>query len=171
MAADSNNSSMAYAEIEISDTAVRKIDDGRVVITIGKERIRQIRICYDTEARNPFCQYFLGFVMLSLGLLGLVVTFFASTGVGGLAASEPGEFVVPLIPVILWVMAGIGFWLLLGIFQARYHLCIDTDRGALRVSFGKAAEVAEIRRFIRMANQKYGYEIDSSLLDKTDGPA
>ncbi len=169
LAINSDGSSIAYSKVEISGTDLRKIDDGRIVITIGKGEIRQIRLGYDTEARHPFLQYFFGFTLFSLGLLGLVVTFFANTGVRDVAASEPGEFVLPMIPVILWIMAGIGFWLLLGIFRARYHLCIDTDNGVRRIFFDKTAEVTEIRQFIRMANQKFGYEIDSSVLEKMHG--
>jgi hypothetical protein len=169
LAADSESISITYSKIEISGTSIRKVDDGRIIATIGKEQIRKIRLCYDTEARNPFFQYFLGFTLLSLGLLGLVVTFFASAGGGDLAASEPGEFVIPLVPVILWTMAGIGLWLLLGIFRARYNLYIDTDNGARRIFFDKAAEVAQIRQFIRLANQKFGYEIDDTVLDKMRG--
>jgi hypothetical protein len=166
LATDSDNGSIVYSKVEISGTNIRKIDGGRIVLTIQKEQIRQVRLCYDTKARNPFCQYFLGFTLFSLGLLGLVVAFLASAGRGGILKAEPGEFVVPLIPIIFWIMTGTGFWLLLGIFRARYHLCIDTDNGVRRIFFGKAAEVTEIRQFIRLANQKFGYEIDISILEK-----
>lgn len=169
MTTNPDSSSIAYAKVEISCNNIRKIDDNRTVVTVGKEQIRQIKLCYDTEAKNPFCQYFLGFTLFSLGLLGLVVTFLASTGSGGLTASAPGEFGVPVIPVILWIMTGTGFWFLIGIFRARYYLCIDTDNGVHRIFFDKSAETAEMRQFIRLANQKFGYEIDFSLLDKMRG--
>lgn len=171
MATDSDSSSIGYSKVEISETNIRKIDDGRIVLTIQKEQIRQIRLSFDTETENPFCQYFMGFTLSFLGLLGLVVTFFISAGGGGIATAEPGEFAVPLVPVILWIMTGTGFWLLRGIFRARYHLCIDTNNGVHKIFFDKAAEVTEIRQFLRLANQKFGYEIDISILEKMHIPS
>ena len=166
MATDSDSSSICYSKVEISGTNIREINGGRIALTIQKEQIRQIRLCCDTEARNPFCQYFLGFTLFSLGLLGLVVTFLASAGGGGIATADPGKFVIPFVPIILWIMTGAGFWLLLGIFRARYHLCIDIGNGVHRIFFDRAADAMEMRQFIRLANQKFGYEIDISILEK-----
>ena len=168
MASDSDSNSLTYSKVEISATEIIKIEAGRPVLTIQREQIRQIELCYDTEANHPFYQYFLGFILLFLGLFGLIVTFLALAGGGGIAPAKPGELVIPLVPVILWVMTGIGFWLLVGIFRARYNLCIETDNGTHRIFFDKTTELMEIRQFISRANQRFGYEIDSSILAKMD---
>lgn len=169
LAIDLNNNSIRYAQVEISGSNIRGIEKGGALLTIRREEIRRIRLCYGTEAHNPFFQYFVGFILFFLGLLGLAVTFFALAAGGGMAPVKPGEFVIPLVPIALWLMTGIGFWLLLGIFRARYTLCIDTDSAVRGVVFAKTAKAMEIRQFLRRANLKFGYEIDLSLLPQTPG--
>jgi hypothetical protein len=170
LTSDSNSNSISYSDVVISGTTIRKIANGIPVLTIPKVDILQVRLSHDTEASNPFGQYLLGITLLILGLLGLGVTFLALAGGGGVATAKPGEMVVPLVPIVLWIMTGAGFWLLVGIFRARYNLCIDTESGVSRVFFGKGAEVMALRQFIWRANLKFGYEIDSTILDKTCSP-
>ena len=152
--------------MEISGTKISELDGNRIVITIPREQIRQIKLSYDTNAKNPFCQYFLGFTLLSLGLIGIVVTFFASLGGGSLNQTKSEDFVLHLVPITLWLMVGAGFWLLIGIFRARYHLWIDTESGIRKIFFEKAVDIEEIQQFIRRAHLNFGYSIDVSILEK-----
>jgi hypothetical protein len=163
---DSDINSIRCSKVEISGTKISELDGDRIVITIPREQIRQIKLSYDTNAKNPFCQYFLGFTLLSLGLIGFVVTFFASLGGISLTRARSEDFVVPLIPVTLWLMIGVGFWLLMGIFRARYHLWIDTEGGIRKIFFEKAVDIQEIQQFIKKAHLNFGYSIDVSILGK-----
>ncbi len=166
MVIESEDTSIRCSKVEISNSGISEHDGDRIVVTIPRERIRQIRLCYDTESRNPFCQYFLGFTLLSLGLIGLVVTFFAGMRGDSPTQAEPGIFILPIVPVALWLMVGTGFWLLMGIFRARYHLWIDTEEGIRRIFFGKKVDIAEIRQLMRRAHLNFGYEIDVSVLER-----
>ncbi len=171
MVIDSDINSVRYSKVEISGSGIIEYDGGGIVVTIPREQIRQIKLCYDTKAKNPFCQYFLGFTLLSLGVIGLLVTFF--TGVSGslVVQTEPGTFLIPLVPAALWLMTGAGLWLLIGIFSARYHLRIDSEEGIRKIFFDKKANVGEIRQFIRRAQLNFGYAIDVSVLEKSHLPS
>ena len=166
MVIDTYNNSLRRPKVEITGTNISELDGDRLVRTIQREQIRRIKLYYDTDAKYPFCQYFLGFTLLSLGLIGLVVTFFASTRGGTFIQDESGNFVIPLIPTILWIMIGAGFWLLIGIFRARYHLSIDTENGIYKIFFDKKKDIKEIQQFIRQAQLHFGYAIDVSILEK-----
>ncbi len=153
--------------MEITGTSISELNGKRLVMTIPREQIRWIKLCYDTKAKNPFCQYFLGFTLLSLGVIGLTVTFFAGLS-GSLAAqAEPGTFVIPIVPSVLWLMSGAGLWLLIGIFKARYHLMIDSENGMHKIFFDKTVDIEEIRLFIRKAQLEFGYTIDVSVLEES----
>ncbi|MGD0887021.1 MAG: hypothetical protein ABSA46_19435 [Thermodesulfovibrionales bacterium] len=168
---DSDINSIRYSKVEISDSGIIERNGNSIVITIPREQIRQIKLCYDTMAKNPFCQYFLGFTLLSLGLIGLLVTFFAGVHGNSPAHAEPGTFVFPLVPAALWLMIGAGIWLLMGIFRARYHLWIYTETGIRKIVFDKTVDIGEIRQFIRKAQVNFGYEIDMSVLEKNHLPS
>src|SRR5208337_3969114 len=122
-----SSDSIRCSKVEISGTNISELHCDRIFVTVPREQIRQIKLCYDTSAKNPFCQYFLGFTLFSMGLIGLIVVFYASLGGGSLVQAKSGEFVLPLIPAALWLMVGIGLWLLSGIFRARYLFLIDTE--------------------------------------------
>ena len=166
MVTDINNNSLRCSKIEITGTHISELDGERLVMTIPREQILKIKLCYDTDAKYPFCQYFLGFTLLSLGLIGLAVTFFASISGGPLVQTESGNFVLPLVPMTLWLMVGAGFWFLLGIFRAKYHLWIETENGICKIFFDKKADIKEIQQFIRQAHLYFGYAIDVSILEK-----
>jgi len=163
---DRNNNSLRCSKVEITGTNISELAGDRLVVTIPRKQILRIKLCYDTDSKYPFCQYFLGFTLLSLGLIGLVVTFFASIRGGPLIQAESGNFVLPLVPITLWLMVGAGFWLLLGIFRAKYHLWIETETGLYKIFFDKKADIKEIQQFIRQAQLHFGYAIDVSILEK-----
>jgi hypothetical protein len=168
LVSESEGNFIRCSKAEISADKVSEIDGRRIVFSIPREQIRQIRLGHDTAVKYPFCQYFLGFSLLSLGLIGLIVVFFASSGKVSLTQNVSGDFILPLVPVGLWVITGVGLWLLAGIFRARYHLSIETEKETRRIFFEKATDVNEIRQFLRKARMDFGYCIDASVLDKED---
>jgi len=161
-----SNDSIRCSTVEISGTNITELQCNKIFVTIPREQIRQIKLCYDTCAKYPFCQYFLGFTLFSLGLIGLIVVLYASLGGGSLVQSKSGAFVLPLIPAALWLMVGIGLWLLSGIFRARYLFLIDTEKGIQKIFFEKSADINEVQQFIRRAQLNFGYAIDVSILQK-----
>ncbi len=152
--------------LEISGTSISRLEGDKIVLTVPREQIRHIVLIYDSDVKNPFCRYLLGFVLLLLGLIGLTAVLLASAGGRPLIQPETGSSEIAPIIIALWAMMGIGIWLLMGIFRARYQLLIHTPNGPQRAPFSNSMKVPEIRQFIRRAHMFFGYEIDISLLDK-----
>ncbi|MDA8103956.1 MAG: hypothetical protein M0Z71_01120 [Nitrospiraceae bacterium] len=166
-----DHNSIRCPTLEISGTAIRELDGDKTVFTVPREQIRHISLFYDTGVKNPFCHYFLGFVLFLIGLIGLIAVLLASAGGHPLIQPETG--VSELTPLLLglWSVIGIGLWLLMSIFRARYQLLIDTASGVRKVPFPKSMDLQQIRQFIRRAHMFFGYEIDVSVLDKIGPPA
>lgn len=152
------------SRVEISEDGISEVNGRGGGATIPRARIREIKLCYESKAKHPFSRYFLGYILLIFGIIGLLVDFLASVGEVSLIAVGSGDFVIPLIPVAHWCMIGIGFWLLVGIFRARYLLSIRTDEGVRRIFFEKKVTAEEIQQFLRRAQFSFGYTIDVSIL-------
>jgi hypothetical protein len=137
---------------------------------IPRERIRNIRIVHDTSARYPFAQFFLGFMLLLLGGIGVLVLIF--TGIRGALPIrvEDGEIQFQLIPETLWLAITLGLWTLIGVFRASYHLTFETDERVRRMFLGNSRDLEDIRRLVRRATWSFGYEIDASVLGEVDAP-
>ncbi len=166
--------SIRCAKVEISRSAINEFDGDRVVIAIQRERIQQIKLSYDTRVKNPFLQFFFGITLLLFGLIGLIVFFVAMSAGGDLliqtadgvkVIAESGNPMLPLIPITLWLMGGMGFWLLSGIFQYRYHFLIDSEHKIHKIFFEKSIDIKEIKQFIRKAQLHFGCEIDMSAIE------
>lgn len=167
MLTDSNDAIKCF-DVEISGTRICQFDGEWIVATVLREQITTIKLDYQTNAKYPFFQYFLGFTLISLGLLGLLVAFLAIIGDGSIIRSHvPSGFSLPLIPTNLWIMVGVGLFLLSGIFRGRYFLSIETGNETRKIFFKRSANIDEIQHCIREAESKFGYEIDLSLLKET----
>ncbi len=103
--------------------------------------------------------------MVALGSIGLITLFLAGTGRTPLVPDDSGDQVIPVLPLVLWLMLGIGIWCLTGIFKTRYHFLIDTESGMQKIYFGKVDNL-QIRQFMRKVCGDFGYEIDISVLEK-----
>ncbi len=157
--------------MKISGTEIAQLKGGKAVITVPREKILRIKLVHDARAKNPFCQFFLGFTLLALGIIGMITIFLAALGKPGLFQTAVEDAGLPLLPIVLWLMIGAGIWCLAGVFQSRYQFHIETERGICKLFFGKSADIGEIRQFVRKARMDYGYEIDSSVLDKSEDSA
>jgi hypothetical protein len=157
--------SIRCSKVEISEAGISELDGKRVVAAIPREQIREIKLCCESCAKYPFFQYFMGFNLLALGVIGLFVVFLASAK-RPLVPTEPGTFVLPMIPIILWVMVGIGFSFLIKVIRTRYHLAVETEGGIRKLFFDRKMKVDEIRQFLRKAKFYFGYTVDVSILEK-----
>ncbi len=158
--AASTNDYIRCLRVEVSASGVREWSSNRISNIIPRDQIRQITLCSGTDVKYPFCQYVLGLALFLIGLLGLAVSLLEVIGQGYLVQSEPGVIMLPLTPLALLFTAGIGFWILAGIFRVRYFFMIETKKGASKISFGKSADVDEIKRFIWKMKMSFGYVID-----------
>ncbi len=137
---------------------------------IPRERIRNIRVVHDTSARYPFARFFLGFVLLLLGGLGVLVVIL--TGIRGALPLrvEDGELQLQLVPATCWLAITLGLWWLMGVFRASYHLTIETDERVRRTVLGNSRDLENIRQLVRRATWSFGYEIDASALGEMRAP-
>ncbi len=131
---------------------------------IPRERIRSIRIVHDTRARYPFAQFFLGYVLLMLGGIGVLVLILTSVGGASPIRVEDGEIQLQLVPETFWVAITLGLWWLIGVFRASYHLTIEADGRVRRTLLGGSRDLEDIRQLVRRASWSFGYEIDASVL-------
>lgn len=167
MAVNGINKPIRCSGVVISSEGICHFDGKqKASFTIPRAHIINISLGYDTRSKSPFCHFFLGFSLLFLGLLGIMVTFLASMGKVSLARMETDKLALPLILIVLWIMAGTGFFFLLGVFRASYHLLVETEKETRRLFFDRSAKPEEIRQFIRRACLDFDYQIDSSILDK-----
>ncbi len=137
---------------------------------IPRERIRNIRVVHDTSARYPFARFFLGFVLLLLGGLGVLVLIL--TGIRGALPIrvEDAGIQFQLLPVTFWLVIALGLWSLIGVFRAGYHLTIETDERVRRMFLGNSRDLEDIRQLVRGATWSFGYEIDASVLGEVHAP-
>jgi hypothetical protein len=163
---EQSNSPITCSGVEFSGTMVREVIGKKVALVIPREQIRQIKLIYDTAAKYPFFQFLTGFILLGLGVLGIIVSFLTSLR-GSLPVDvESGSVRLQLIPISLWLMVGVGLWSLIGVFKASYYLAVETENGVKKLSFEKSTDLRDIRLFIRKVNWSFGYDIDTSILEK-----
>lgn len=148
--------------VEISDAMICEICRTKTVTSVRREDIRHIKLTYDTSAKYPFFQFFFGFILISLGFIGLIVAWLASSVVGEPIDIDPDQVRVPIIPIFLWLMIVSGVWNLAKVFRASYHLLIETEDGLTKVFFEKSAKLEDIQKFVRKVCWQFGYEIDTS---------
>ncbi len=154
------------SRVEFSATMVREIDGQRILATIPREHIRQISLSYDSKSAHPFLHFLLGFTMLSLGIIGVTVSFFANPGGGfPLSVGAEDEVRIHLIPLACWLMTGLGLWCLIEICKVSYCLTVETEKGIRKIRLRQSPDPQEMRRIIRKASWSFGYQIDTSVLD------
>lgn len=166
LAVEEGQNSIECAKMKISGTEIVQFKGEKAAITVPREKIRRIKLSYDSRAGNPFCQFFLGFIMLALGSIGMITIFLAAVGRPTFFQSGAEGGSLPLFPVVFWLMIGTGIWCLAVVFQSRYQFLIETEGGTCKLFFDKSTDVEDIRRFVRKAHMYFGYDIDASILDK-----
>lgn len=166
MLTQTDHTAIRCPTLEVSCTAISKLDGDKTVFTVSREQIRHIKLVYDSDVNNPFCHYFMGFVLVFIGLIGLTAILIASAGGHPLLQPETGSSELTPLILALWILIGAGLWLLKAIFRAQYQLLIDTPKGPHKIAFAKSMDLQQIRQFIRQATMFFGYEVDISVLDK-----
>lgn len=142
-----------------------QVDGDKEVVAVPKEEIRRVSLSHDPQSRHPFLRFFAGFVLVTTGLILLTAAFIIAEGGVYHLHLQSYTLGVPLIPIVLWSMVGGGLWLLIGVFRGRYNLLIDTEKGCRKIFFAASADIREIARFIKRANEELGYDIDTSIME------
>ena len=139
---------MICAAVKITVSGVSQVKGGCIRVTVPKEEIRGIKLCYDSRARYPFLQFLFGFALIATGVVLVIATVIMHTEI-----------------FTIWLLIAVGLWLLAGVFRGRYSLLVITDKGAMKIFFDGSADVREIERFARRANMELGYMIDLSIME------
>jgi len=142
-----------------------QMDGDKVVVTVPKEEIQRVKLSHDSRSRHPFLRFFAGFVLVTTGLIFLTAAFIIAEGGIYLVQLQSYTLGIPVIPIVLWAMVGVGLWLLVGVFRGRYNLLIDTEKGSRKIFFAPSADIREIERFIERANRELGCDIDASIME------
>jgi hypothetical protein len=165
MPIDSN--AIRCSGVAISGSCISELQGEEIIASVPRERIKSIRLCYDSGAKRPFLQFSIGFILVSLGLIFGVAAFIAAAAGAELVWIMTYGFEVSLALTILWIVTGIGLWLLMGVFQETYHFLIDTEKGTEKIRFDKSTDIREIHNFVRRAKLKFGYEIEESATENS----
>ena len=163
--------SLRCSNVEISADEITEFSGERAVFSVPRRQIRHIKLSYDTSVKTPFLHFFMGFTLTTLGIIGMTTFLIAAAGEGRFIQRESGHLALPLVPIALWVVIGLGIWLLMRVFRARYHFVVDTGGGERKIFFERSADVRDIQQLVRRARIAFGYEIESSILEKMQVPS
>ncbi|HUJ18210.1 MAG TPA: hypothetical protein VL197_09500 [Nitrospirota bacterium] len=141
------------------------MEGDKILVTVPKEEIRGVQLRHDSKSRHPFLRFLSGFVLVVTGLVLVIAAFIMAEGGVYLVKIRSLTLGIPIAPLVIWLMVGVGLWLLIGVFRGRYNLLINAQKGIRKIFFGESADIREIIRFIRRANQELGYQIDLSLTE------
>ncbi len=165
MVVETHRSSLRYSNVEISADEITEFSGERRIVTVSRKQIRHIKLSRDTSVKYPFLEFFVGFTLTFLGMIGIIILLVAAVGERHFIQRESEHLVLPLVPVILWGVTGIGLWLLVRVFRSRYHLVIETGNREFKIFFEKTTDIQDIKQFVQRAKTDFGYEIDVSPLD------
>ncbi len=156
---------MICSTVQILGSGISQIENNEAVTTIPKEEILQIKLSHDSRSRRPFLRFLAGFVLMVTGLILLFAEFIIAEG--GIVSLQLKSFTfgLPIVPILLWAMVGVGAWLLIGVFRGRYNFLIKTEKGMRKIFFDESADIREIRDLVIRAKDELGYDIDVTLLD------
>ncbi len=155
---------MMLSMVHISISGISQLDGDAVVMTVPKEEIRRVTLVHDSRARRPFLQFFAGFILAATGLVFLIAAFLIAEGGVYVVQLKSVVLGIPVLPIGLWSMVGIGLWLIIGVFRGRYNLLIDTEQGCRKIFFAESADIRDIRDFVGRATRELGYDIDMSIM-------
>jgi hypothetical protein len=147
----------------VSKDGIYELDRKRVIVSIPKNEIKNIKLQFGSKAEKPFTQAFLSIILIGLGIkIGIIPLFkfvhdiIANPGLNNQTSSP---YVAAFIFLgSIWVP--IGFAFLIAVFQNRYFLLIDTIKGRRKIIFKEKIEKEKVDQFIEKINIKHGYSIN-----------
>ncbi len=156
---------MTCSKVQISASGIKQMEGDSILVEVPKAEIRKVKLCHDSKSRYPFLRFLSGFVLVVTGFILVIAAFIMAEGGVYMVKIRSLTLEIPLAPILIWLMVGIGMWLLIGVFRGRYNLLINTQGGIRKIFFGESADIKEIILFVKRANQELGYEIDVSLTE------
>ncbi len=156
---------MRCSTVQISASGIKQMEGDSILVDVPIEEIRKVKLCHDSKSRHPFIRFLSGFVLVVTGFILIIAAFIMAEGGVYIVKMRSLTLKIPLAPILIWLMVGIGMWLLIGVFRGRYNLLINTQCGIRKIFFGESADIKEIIRFVKKANQELGYDIDMSLTE------
>ncbi len=156
------DSSLSFSGVEVSGNEIRELDNGKAVAFIPKKAIRSITLNYGTSANRPIAQLIIGIILIGGGMIFFfpIIGFLIDAMQGNTSLNQHNgyKFFAFGAPLVF-----IGAVLIKEVFKKIYYLLIVTDDGSQKISFKEETELLQIRKFIREAEQKFNYHIDSNL--------
>ncbi|UQA62114.1 hypothetical protein [Polyangium aurulentum] len=143
---------LRYHGLDISEEAVSE-DHGGSVVSIAREEIRSITLCWGLTGERIPAQIVFALVCLAVGgVCASTLIYWTPT-----SGDIPLELPAGSVSLIL------GVYALRNAFRRGYFLRIRTDREVRKLAFKGGAELEAIERFLQTANRTYGYAFDREL--------
>lgn len=152
-------SPLRLSTVELSDGGMTELTpDGFRAVFLPRSCIRRITPVYGCASERPI-----------LGLCAALVCL----GFGGAASlSALGALSNPLIRLRLGLIVAalftlpMGVWLLWTVIRRSYYVRVTTDREVRKLRLHGATDPSLLERFLADARHRFGYEIDTQLIDR-----
>ncbi len=157
-----NGDPIKLYSVQFSSSEVCELDDGKVLVSIPRDKIRKLSLQRGTSANRPLPQFIIALILIVIGvfcsspiLRFLTDAMSANAGHASITGLQLLAFGVPMILI--------GIWLIAEIVRKKYYLLIQTEDGSQKIAFESKAELLRINLFIRDVHQEFGYSISSNL--------
>jgi hypothetical protein len=124
--------------VRVTPTEIAEIDSGRLMLSIPRQDIRGLSLCYGARAEHPIRQIIAGTFLIFLGLIPIpyLIYCFEHGGV----IFEPVLFMLGF--------AAIGIWIIFHATSKGNFLEVETVRAFRKIVFHGRVESAELEAFV-----------------------
>lgn len=145
-----------------SANEISEIDNDKVILSIPKEKIKNIILTHGCSVNRPFIQLVIAVVLLALGYFAgiLPIKNYINQLINNPDIDRRPTFYT-LFMALIWTPLGI--YLVADVFKRRYYLLIETATGRQKIVFKDNLSKEKLFNFINNIRDKYRYSIRSDL--------
>src|SRR5713226_2976606 len=144
------------SSVEVSERGIFQLMGNNPILSIDRERVRDVVLLYGSAARRPIIQIAASLITFGLGvILGFLLLYHF---LFFWAARNHGYF-NPTLIVSSATLTFTGVYLFRGVLRQCYYLLVKTDKANLKIVFQSSTKPLEISEFINKAQDDLGYKI------------
>jgi hypothetical protein len=141
------------AGIHCTERDLSEIDSGKIMVTVSKEDVRRITLCYGIQAPNPTAQIIMGLLLMGTGYFPILhLIHWIQHG---------GVFLTLESWIIPFVVA--GAWVFVSAFKRGFFLDVEENQGRKRLAFRHNPDPNELDSFVGTVEQCFGLKISRDV--------
>jgi hypothetical protein len=145
-----SHDSIQYLAVRIDRNALMEMRTPRTPLTVvSRDDVLSIELVRASESAHPVIQTAFGMTLIGIGLIPVPVIILHG------AVSKP--------VLALFVMVGLGAYLIYDAWRRVPLLRVKTIRGTARLAFRSRVDPEQLRAFIREAEETFGYSIEVNM--------